>query len=56
MDVANAMAQTITFQDSLIAATVMHYEFVLVTRNTKDFEGLPLQILNTWTDTIPHPA
>jgi predicted nucleic acid-binding protein len=46
----------ISFADALIAATAIDYGFTLVTGNTKDFLGLPLQILNPWTDTIPHQA
>jgi predicted nucleic acid-binding protein len=34
--------------DSLLAATALHHNLVLVTRNLKDFSGLPVQILNPW--------
>jgi hypothetical protein len=34
--------------DSLLAATALHHNLVLVTRNLKDFAGLPVQILNPW--------
>lgn len=34
--------------DSLLAATAISHNLVLVTRNTSDFEGLPLQIINPW--------
>lgn len=34
--------------DSLLAATALAYGMVLVTRNTKDVEGLGLQVFNPW--------
>jgi predicted nucleic acid-binding protein len=34
--------------DSLLAATALHHNLVLVTRNLKDFAGLPVQVLNPW--------
>lgn len=34
--------------DSLIAATALYYELVLVTRNTKDFALTGLQVLDPW--------
>jgi len=44
--------------DSLLAATALHHNLVLVTRNLKDFAGLPVQVLNPWEDANPcagHP-
>jgi predicted nucleic acid-binding protein len=35
--------------DSLLAATALAHDLVLVTRNTKDFAGLPVQIFNPWS-------
>jgi tRNA(fMet)-specific endonuclease VapC len=35
--------------DSLIAATALHHELHLVTRNEKDFEGTGVIIINPWT-------
>ena len=36
--------------DSLLAATALHHELRLVTRNTKDF-GIPgLELINPWED------
>lgn len=34
--------------DSLLAATALAYGMVLVTRNTKDVDGLGLQVFNPW--------
>lgn len=34
--------------DGLIAATALEHGLTLVTRNTKDFEGLGVTILNPW--------
>jgi predicted nucleic acid-binding protein len=40
-------------RDSFIAATALVHRFVVVTRNTKDFEGITgLEILNPWSDRI----
>lgn len=36
--------------DLQIAATALTHGFVLVTRNTSDFEGLGVPLLNPWTD------
>ncbi len=36
--------------DSLLAATAMVHDLVLVTRNTKDFAGLSVQLFNPWAD------
>ena len=37
--------------DSLLAATALVHDLVLVTRNTKDFAGLPVQVFNPWSST-----
>ena len=37
--------------DGLIAATALEHELTLVTRNTKDFAGLGVVILNPWEST-----
>ena len=34
--------------DSLLAATALVHDLVLVTRNTRDFTGLPVQVFNPW--------
>lgn len=36
--------------DSLLAATALAHDLILVTRNVKHFAGLPLQIINPWID------
>ena len=36
--------------DSLLAATALVHDLVLVTRNTKDFSGLSVQLFNPWAD------
>ncbi len=35
-------------RDALIAATALHHRMTLVTRNTRDFAGLALAVLNPW--------
>lgn len=35
--------------DSLLAATALAHDLVLVTRNVKDFSGLPVQLFNPWS-------
>lgn len=35
--------------DSLLAATAAAHDLVMVTRNSKDFEGLPVQTFNPWS-------
>ncbi len=34
--------------DSLLASTALEHDLVLVTRNTKDFAGLPVEVFNPW--------
>jgi predicted nucleic acid-binding protein len=34
--------------DGLIAATALEHDLTLVTRNTKDFAGLGVALLNPW--------
>lgn len=35
--------------DSLLAATALSHGLVLVTRNVKDFSGLPVEVFNPWS-------
>jgi len=37
--------------DSLLAATALEHDLVFVTRNVKDFAGLPIQVFNPWLPT-----
>lgn len=36
--------------DSLLAATALEHDLVLVTRNVKDFAGLPVELFNPWSN------
>lgn len=45
-----AAGRTLPAIDSLLAATALAHDLILVTRNVKDFAGLPVQIINPWTD------
>jgi len=36
--------------DSLLAATALEHDLILVTRNVRDFAGLPVQIVNPWSN------
>ena len=38
--------------DSLLAATALAHDLVLVSRNTKDFAGLPVRVFNPWADSL----
>ena len=42
------MERPLPIIDSLIAATALHHDLVLVTRNTKDFDYPSLEIVNPW--------
>jgi predicted nucleic acid-binding protein len=45
-----ATTRTLPVLDSLIAATAIFSNSTLVTRNTRDFEGIPgIRLLNPWT-------
>lgn len=41
--------RTLPAIDSLLAATALHHGLTLVTRNTKDFEGIGLDLVNPWS-------
>ena len=34
--------------DGLLAATALQHDLTLVTRNTRDFAGLEVRLLNPW--------
>ena len=36
--------------DSLLAATALHHQLRLVTRNAKDFDHPDLEVINPWSD------
>lgn len=40
--------------DSMIAATAIHHQMTLVTRNTKDFKAMGLVLFNPWQDDQGH--
>ncbi|QDQ26630.1 type II toxin-antitoxin system VapC family toxin [Chitinimonas arctica] len=40
--------RTLPVIDGLLAATALHYDLTLVTRNTKDFVGLGVTLVNPW--------
>ena len=42
------MGKPLAMADGLIAATALHESMALVTRNTKDFEGLGVELINPW--------
>jgi len=42
--------------DSLLAATALAHQSVMVTRNTPDFQGLGVTVLNPWDDQAPAPT
>jgi predicted nucleic acid-binding protein len=44
---------TLAVVDGVIAATDLHHDLTIVTRNVKDFAGLGADVLNPWDDTIP---
>ncbi len=43
-----AMGKPMPSMDSLIAATVLANQFVLVTRNVADFDRIEIEIVNPW--------
>ncbi|NBB78954.1 MAG: PIN domain-containing protein [Verrucomicrobia bacterium] len=40
--------RTLPHSDALIAATAKHHRLTIATRNTKDFEGLGIDLINPW--------
>ncbi len=45
-----AAGRTRGVADALIAATAIVHDLTLVTRNTRDFDDLPLKLFNPWAD------
>ncbi len=45
---AEALGKTPQVMDSLIGASALAHDLVLVTRNTEDFQGLGIELLNPW--------
>ncbi len=43
-----AAGRTLPAIDGLLAATALQHDLTLVTRNTRDFEGLNLQLVDPW--------
>lgn len=41
--------------DSLIEATALHHQMILVTRNVKKFQDSQVTILNPWEDNLAQP-
>lgn len=41
--------RTRPYRDALIAATAQHHGYAVVTRNTRDFDDLPVRVINPWT-------
>ena len=46
--VRQRMGRPLSMPDGLIAATAIEHHLVLVTRNTKDFTGLNMDLFNPW--------
>jgi toxin FitB len=50
---AKQKGMTLAVVDGVIAATALHHDLIVVTRNVKDFAGVGVNIFNPWDDTIP---
>lgn len=48
MGLAKRRGRGLSSMDGLIAATAIAQKLVLATRNTKDFEGLGIELFNPW--------
>ncbi len=51
---AKQKGMTLAVVDGLIAATALHHDMTVVTRNVKDFAGLDAEVINPWGDAPPH--
>jgi len=49
MGLAKRHGRGLSSMDGLIAATAIAQELTLATRNTKDFEGLGIELFDPWT-------
>jgi toxin FitB len=45
-----AVGQPLSVADGMIAATALEHGLTLVTRNTKDYDGLGVALINPWLD------
>ena len=50
---AKKKGMTLAVVDGVIAATALHHDLTIVTRNVKDFAGLGADVVNPWDDTTP---
>jgi predicted nucleic acid-binding protein len=48
-----AKGVTLAVVDGVIAATALHHDLILVTRNVKDFAALGVQLFNPWGQENP---
>ena len=46
---AHALGNPIDFADAAIAAIAVEHNFLLATRNERDFRGAPVKLLNPWS-------
>ena len=49
MGFAKRSGRGLSSMDGLIGATALAHELSLATRNTKDFEGLGINLMNPWS-------
>jgi predicted nucleic acid-binding protein len=49
MGMAKRSGRGLSSMDGLIAATAIAQDLILATRNTRDFEGLGIELFNPWT-------
>ncbi len=50
MALAKRSSRGLASMDGLIAATAVAHQLTLATRNTKDFEGFGIDIIDPWAD------